>query len=135
VPHGPVQLKTHAMIEPLAAILLIVAPWLIGFNDIESCTIASVVVGAVMLLSGMTTRWRYSVAKLVPLRTHYMTDLLLGVVLIATPFVAGASDRGDATRFLVIMGVLELMVAVTTNWDQREEVVRTARSGATSTAR
>jgi hypothetical protein len=69
----------------------------------------------------MTTRWRYSIVKLIPLRTHFMTDLLLGVALIVTPFIAGVSDRGDATRFMVIVGVLELLTALSTRWDEREE--------------
>jgi uncharacterized membrane protein HdeD (DUF308 family) len=126
----------HAAIEPLAAVLLIVAPWLFGFNDIESCTIASVVIGAVMLVSGMITRWRYSLLKLMSLRSHFATDVLLGIVLIVTPFVAGASDRGDATRFLVIMGALELLTALSTNWDQREEfAVNRGTGGGTATAR
>jgi hypothetical protein len=112
----------HAAIEPIAAVLLIAGPWLFGFNDVESCTIVSVVVGAAMLLSGMMTRWRFSLVKLIPLRTHFATDLILGVVLIAAPFVAAASDRGDATRFLVILGAIELLTALGTNWDEREEV-------------
>jgi SPW repeat len=122
MPHGPLPLRTHAAMEPLVAIVLIAGPWIFGFNDIESCTIVSVAVGAIMLVSGMVTRWRLSLVKLLSLRTHFATDLLLGVVLVLTPFVAGASDRGDATRFLVIMGVLELLTALSTNWDAREEV-------------
>jgi hypothetical protein len=110
------------MIEPLAAIVLIVGPWLFGFNDIESLTILSVAVGAAMLLSGSVTRWRWSLAKLIPLREHFMTDLLLGIVLIASPFVADWSMRGDATRFLVIMGVLELLATTLTRWDPAEEL-------------
>jgi predicted cobalt transporter CbtA len=132
MPHGPLSLRTHALMEPIAAIVLIVGPWLFGFDDIESCTIVSVVVGAVMLVAGMVTRWRYSLLKLLTLRSHLATDIILGVVLIVAPFLAGASDRGDATRFLVIMGALELVTALSTNWDQREQfaVRRDTRGGA-----
>jgi hypothetical protein len=122
MPRGPIPLRFHAALEPIAAIVLLVGPWLFGFNDVQSCTVVSVVVGALVLMAGLTTRWRMSLVKLVPLKTHFMTDLLLGVVLIAAPFVLGDSDRGDATRFLVILGALELMTALGTNWDLREEV-------------
>jgi hypothetical protein len=111
----------HALAEPFVAAFLIAAPWIFGFDDISSCTTVSVVVGAVMLVAGMSTRWRYSMVKLIPLRTHFMTDLLLGAALIVTPFIAGVSDRGDATRFMVIMGALELLTALGTRWDEREE--------------
>jgi hypothetical protein len=122
MPRGPIALRMHALMEPVAAIVLIAGPWLFGFNDIESLTIVSVAAGAVMLLSGGMTRWRWSMAKVIPLREHFMTDLLIGVVLILAPFVAGWSGRGDATRFLVIMGALELLTAALTDWDPVEEL-------------
>jgi uncharacterized membrane protein HdeD (DUF308 family) len=111
------------MVEPLVAIVLIVAPWLFGFDDVTSATVVSVAVGAAMLVGGLMTRWRYSLVKLIPLRVHFYWDLLLGVILIAAPFVLGDSDNGAATRFLVIVGVLELLTAVATDWDEREEVL------------
>jgi SPW repeat len=133
MPKGPIPLRIHALIEPVVGVLLIVAPWLFGFDDVGSSTAVSIVVGAIMLVSGATTRWRWSLVKLIPLRTHFMTDLALGVVLIVAPFVLGDSDRGDATRFLVIMGVLELVTAVSTRWDKREEVAPRAPTSADRT--
>ena len=131
MPNGPLPLKAHAALEPIVAIVLIAAPWIFGFNDVGSSTAVSIAVGVLMLISGMTTRWRLSIVKLIPLRTHFRMDLVLGVVLIVAPFVFGDSDRGDATRFLMIMGILELVTALGTRWDLREEVgsERTASSG------
>ena len=122
MPRGPIPLKAHAALEPFVAVLLIAAPWIFGFDDVKSATAVSIAVGVLMLISGMATRWRLSLVKLVPLRTHFRMDLIFGVVLIVAPFVFGDSDRGDATRFLVIMGILELLTAVSTRWDLREEV-------------
>jgi hypothetical protein len=111
------------------AILLIAAPWIFGFNDVSSATVVSIAAGVIVLITGMSTRWRLSLVKLIPLRTHFRMDLTLGALLIVAPFVLGDSDRGDATRFLVIMGVLEIATALSTRWDLREEV----GSGAAST--
>jgi hypothetical protein len=122
MPHGPLPLRAHQAIEPLAAVLLIAAPWIFGFSDNDTATTLSVIVGVVVLLTGMSTRWRMSLVKLIPLRTHFMMDLGVGIALIALPFIAGFSDHGGATRFFVIAGVLELGTAAMTNWDQREEV-------------
>src|SRR3954454_10170611 len=137
MPKGPIPLRVHAAIEPIVAIVLIAAPWIFGFNDVGSSTAVSIVVGVLMLISGMSTRWRYSVVKLIPLRTHFRMDLVLGVVLIVAPFVFGDSDRGDATRFLVVMGILELATALGTRWDLREEVAprASARTGRATQAR
>src|SRR4051812_30566155 len=133
MPKGPLPLKAHAALEPIVAIVLIAAPWIFGFDDVGSATAVSIAVGVLLLISGMTTRWRLSLMKLIPLRTHFRIDLVLGMVLIVAPFVFGDSDRGDATRFLVIAGVLEMLTALGTNWDEREEVA-TARGSRTSTA-
>jgi SPW repeat len=133
MPRGPIPLTVHAAIEPFIAVLLIAAPWIFGFNDVGSATAVSIIVGALMLISGMSTRWRLSLVKLIPLRTHFRMDLVLGVVLIVAPFVFGDSDRGDATRFLVIMGALELLTALATRWDLREETAERAPAGSTRT--
>ena len=122
MPRGPLPLRAHQMIEPFAAILLIAAPWIFGFSDNDTATTLSVVVGVIVLLTGMSTRWRLSLVKLIPLRTHFMMDLGVGVALIALPFIAGFSDHGGATRFFVIAGVLELGTALMTRWDERVQV-------------
>jgi hypothetical protein len=122
MPRGPLPLRAHQAIEPFAALLLIAAPWIFGFSDNDTATTISVIAGVVVLLTGMSTRWRMSVVKLIPLRTHFMLDVGLGIALIAIPFVAGFSDHGGATRFFVIAGLLELGTALITRWDQREEV-------------
>jgi hypothetical protein len=133
MPRGPLPLRAHQAIEPFAALILIAAPWIFGFSDNDTATTISVIAGVLVLLTGMTTRWRMSIAKLIPLRTHFMMDVGLGIALIAIPFIAGFSDDGGATRFFVIAGVLELGTALMTNWDLREEVgtARATRTAAT----
>ena len=121
MPRGPLPLRAHQAIEPFMALLLIAAPWIFGFSDNDTATTISVIAGVVLLLTGMSTRWRMSVVKLIPLRTHFMMDVGLGIALIAIPFIAGFSDDGGATRFFVIAGALELGTALMTRWDQREE--------------
>ena len=73
-----------------------------------------------MLIAGSMTDWRLSIAQVIPLRIHMMTDLLLGAVLILAPFVLGFNDQGGATRFTVIAGVLEILTALATRWDPIE---------------
>jgi SPW repeat len=119
---GPIPLNVHAALEPLIAVIIAAAPWIFGFSDTDTATTLSVIIGVIVLVTGMSTRWRMSVVKLIPLRTHFMMDLGVGIALIVLPFVAGFSDHGGATRFFVIAGVLELGTALMTRWDRREEV-------------
>src|SRR5215212_4378692 len=134
MPRGPLPLSAHQAIEPIAALILIAAPWIFGFSDNDTATTLSVIIGVLVLLTGMTTRWRMSLVKLIPLRTHFMMDLAVGIALIVLPFIAGFSDEGGPTRFVVIAGVLELGTALMTRWDLREEV-GTARSSTRAATR
>jgi hypothetical protein len=118
---GPLTLRIHAMLEPLVGLIFIAAPWLFGFSDADDATTVSIVLGALVLLTGLTTRWRMGIVKLLSLGAHRMMDMLVALVAIVSPFVLGFSDNGAATRFLIIMGVLELGATLMTRWDERDE--------------
>jgi hypothetical protein len=117
---GPIPLNAHAALEPLIAIVIIAAPWIFGFSDADDAKAVCIAVGVIMLIAGSMTDWRLSLARVIPLRVHMMTDLLLAAVLILSPFVLGFSDNGGATRFTVIAGVLEALTALATRWDPAE---------------
>jgi len=114
---GFIPVDVHAAIEPIIAIILIAAPWIFGFSDVHSATVISIIVGAVMLLSGAMTQWRLALVRVIPLRVHFMTDLVLGAVLIVVPFIFGFSSSGAATRFMIIVGALEMVTALSTRWE------------------
>jgi hypothetical protein len=127
------------MIEPVVGLLFIAAPWIFGFSDASDATTVSIVLGALVLLTGLTTRWRMGVVKMLSLGAHRTMDLLVALVAIVSPFVLGFSDNGAATRFLIIMGALEAGTALMTRWDPRDEFVvdtpRTTRGRDTGMAR
>jgi hypothetical protein len=132
MPRGPIPLNTHAMLEPLMALLIIASPWLFGYSEVDEATTLAVIVGVVMLLAGSMTRWRYSLMKLIPLRIHFMTDLAIAALLILSPFIFGFSDEGGATRFMIIVGALEALTALGTRWEPEEtESGSSGRSAAT----
>jgi hypothetical protein len=112
---GPIPLELHAMIEPFIGVLFILAPFVLDFDHSSARTL-SIVVGVVILLSGMMTRWRLSLVKLIPLRVHFMTDVLIGIVCIAAPFALGFSDETAPLIFFLVMGLGELGAAFGTAW-------------------
>jgi SPW repeat len=110
------------------AILIIASPWIFGFSDISDAKTVAIVVGVGMLLSGLMTQWRYSLAKLIPLSMHFATDLLLGAVLVLSPFVLGFDDNGGATRWAIIVGAIELITALGTRWEHEDTDARVGRT-------
>jgi len=113
---GPISLTLHSMLEPLIAALLIAAPFLFGFSDQGAPTAVSIVVGVAVLVVGMSTRWRLSLVKAIPISVHLTIDLIVGALLIAAPFLFGFSDDGGPTAFFLIVGVGELLAALGTRW-------------------
>lgn len=117
---GPIPLNMHAALEPLIALVIAAAPWLFGFSETDSATVICVAVGVTMLIAGSLTDWRLSLMRVIPLRMHLATDLLLGALLILSPLVFGFADEGGPTRFMVVAGVLEVLTALMTRWDRTE---------------
>jgi len=80
------------MVEPIIGLIFILAPLDPRLRS-QLREDVSIVVGVMILLSGMSTRWRLSVVKLIPLRVQHMTDVLIGIVCLVAPFVLGFSDE------------------------------------------
>jgi hypothetical protein len=120
--HRFIPVRVHAMVEPLIAILLIAGPWIFGFSDADDATIVSIAAGVVVLVVGQTTRWRLSLLKIIPLRTHAYMDMMLGVVLIVLPFLLGYSDQTGALILHLVLGVGEIGAALMTDWRTEDEV-------------
>lgn len=113
---GPIPLTLHAASEPFLVALLIAAPFLFGFSDESAPTALSIVAGIVILIVSMSTQWKLSLVKVIPVEVHAMLDLGLGAFLIASPFIFGFSDIGSATAFFIVFGVLEILATLATAW-------------------
>jgi hypothetical protein len=125
----PIPLGVHAMAEPLLALLLVLAPFLFGFSDVDSATAISILAGVALLVVGMSTNWRLSLFNLIPLPIHAMLDIGMGVFLIASPFLFGFSDEAAPTVFFVLFGLTEVLASLGTRWSHAEDVGLEERSG------
>lgn len=119
---GFIPLAVHAMTEPVMALVLILAPFVLGFSDNDTATTVSIAAGVIVLLTGMSTRWSLSLVKLIPLDVHRILDLGLGVLLILSPFVLGFSDESTPTIFLIVIGLGEIVAALATNWHPEDDL-------------
>jgi hypothetical protein len=113
---GPIPLAVHALLEPLVAALLIAAPFLFGFSGESAPTAISIVLGIMVLLVGMSTRWRISLVKVIPIPAHLIFDLATAALLVVSPFLFTFSDESAPTAFFIVLGVLELLAALGTRW-------------------
>ena len=112
---GPIPLLAHGVVEYLAAAVLIVAPFVLGF-DSGSATALSIVLGVVILAIAAATDGPTSLINQIPRPAHVALDYVLVVVLIALPFLAGFSDETAPTALFIVLGVAHLLVTIGTRF-------------------
>jgi hypothetical protein len=117
---GPISLDVHGALEPTIAAVFIAAPFVLGFDD-GNAKWLSIGIGIAILLSGMMTKWRVSVVKVISLRAHYALDVVVGVLCLVAPFAFGFSDETAALVFFLVMGLGEFGAIIATGWDPDPE--------------
>jgi hypothetical protein len=117
---GPIPRFAHGVIEYIAAVALIAAPFVLSF-DSNSAIAASLIVGVLVLIVAACTDGPTSLVNQIPLAVHFTLDWILALALIALPFVAGFSDETNPTVFFLALGVLHLLVTIGTRFRPRED--------------
>jgi hypothetical protein len=113
---GPISLTMHAAAEPLLAALLIAAPFLFAFSGRGAPTAVAIVGGIAVLIIAMSTDWRLSLIRAIPVPAHIALDFVVAGLLIASPFLFGFSQDGTPTAFFIIVGVVQLLAVLGTRW-------------------
>ena len=102
--------KIHGVIDYLAAIALVVAPFLLGFSG--TALILSVAAGAALFAYSLLTSYSLSARKAIPFGVHLVIDFIAGIAFVAAPLVLGFTGL-VATYFYVMGGAVILVVLLT----------------------
>jgi hypothetical protein len=120
---GPVPAFVHGVVEYLAALLFIAAPFIFTFDE-DVATAVSLIVGVLLLIIAASTAWRTGFTNSIPIQAHAMLDYVLAIFLIASPFVLGFSDDGTAAAFFIVVGVIHLLLTIATRFVSDEQPAR-----------
>ena len=101
----------HGILDYASAIVLIALPWILDWPD--SARWVMTILGVGVIAYSLITDYEQSVAKILPMTGHLALDAMGGLVLIATPFIAGIDDNTVVT-IMVILGLFELGAAAVT---------------------
>lgn len=112
---GPIPAFVHGVIEYVAGVLFIAAPFLFGF-DAAAAVALSVVLGVVVMVVAALTEGPTGLIREIPVSAHVVIDFALAAVLVAAPFLFGFSDEGAPTAFFIILGVIHLLVTIATRF-------------------
>ena len=98
--------SVHGVIDLLMAIVLIVSPWLFGFDNVESAKWVPIVLGIGLIVYSLLTNYELGMARLIPMPIHLGLDILSGIVLAVSPWLFGFAD--DIWWPHVVFGLIEI---------------------------
>jgi len=98
--------RIHGMLDYGMGVLLMVAPWLLGFADGGPEQWVPVILGASVIVYSLLTNYELGVARVIPMPVHLWIDVAGGVVLAASPWIFGFADEIWWPH--VVLGVLEI---------------------------
>jgi hypothetical protein len=105
----------HAIADYAVGIALIAVALLVHASG--KATAAGVVIGAVILVVSLLTRYPLGLIKVLPFKVHSAADYLAVVLLVASPFVLSFTKSDHAlTVVYIAAGVAVLGVSLVTNY-------------------
>ena len=104
--------KFHAVLDYITGILLIAAPWLFNFNDIEAAKWSAIAVGALILIMSFITDYEGGGKKMLSMNTHLTMDVIAGIFLAASPWIFNFNEEVYLPHLIV--GILEIGAGIFT---------------------
>ncbi len=107
--------SVHRSLDMLAVICFLGAPILLGLTG--TAALVSYALAAIHVLVTLSTKFPDTGHKPLSLRNHGVIELVVGVALIALPWLAGWD--GVARTYYVTAGVIILIVCATSNYGRQ----------------
>ena len=104
--------KFHAVLDYFSVMILLTAPWLFNFSDSTAATATAVFAGVLILIMSLMTNYEGGFVRNIPMSVHLNVDVVLGVILAASPWIFGFSDLVYLPH--LIMGVLAILAGTMT---------------------
>ena len=110
----------HAIADYAVGLSLIIVAIAVGGSGAAVAT--GVVVGAVVLIVSMLTKYPLGVKKVLPFTIHSGGDYLAAALLLIAPFALDfSSTDAGLTAFYIVAGVAVLLVSLITNYQYSEK--------------
>ena len=104
--------RVHGALDYLMGLLLLVAPYLLGFADGTAAQYVPQALGVAMLGASLLTDYELGLVRVIPMPMHLLLDLASGALLAASPWLFGFADRLFWPH--LILGLLEIGSALMT---------------------
>jgi hypothetical protein len=111
---GSVPLVFHGLLEYGVGVLLIASSSLFSFDSTPRAV--GILLGAAVLVLSAVSDLPTALMRRVPLGSHVVLDYVIGVLLVASPFLFSFSDDEGALAFFIFMGLGYLILTAVTRF-------------------
>lgn len=105
--------RIHGVLDYAVGVLLIAAPFLLGFANGGPEMWVPIILGAGAILYSLFTNYELGVVRAIPMPVHLAFDVVAGVFLAASPWLLGYANEVYLPHLLV--GLLEIGAGVMTH--------------------
>src|SRR5688572_946699 len=77
--------KIHGVVDYVGGAALVALPWILGISQYSSTTWIFSILGIISIIYSLFTRYESGYVGLISMRTHLWLDILVGLLLIASP--------------------------------------------------
>ena len=82
-----ISTKIHGALDYLTGIILILAPWILGFSGGGPAQMVLVLVGILIIGMALVTNYEFGIIKKIPMAIHLVIDAITGIFLIMSPWL------------------------------------------------
>lgn len=84
----------HGLLDYITGIILILAPNLFSFEDLnEPAVTVARVFGVIFVVQALLTNYELGIFRVIPLRLHLFDDFVMSIILAASPWIFGFYGR------------------------------------------
>ena len=118
--------RLHGGADYLVGIVLILAPYLLGFADGGPAQYIPQILGAGAIVYSLLTAYELGAVKLIPMPVHLGLDFLSGAFLLVSPWLFGFASEVFWPH--VIFGLVEIGASLTTETRPRQGTAAPAQT-------
>jgi len=111
----PINRKVHGIFDHLFVVVFIIAPSIFSFSS--SVAIVSYILAGIFLVVAILTDFNLGVLDLVPVETHRLGGLFIGIVLALYAFFPAVSNEFAASLFFTGIAYVIILVNVFTDFN------------------
>jgi len=106
--------RIHAVTDYVMAAVLILTPFVFMFAEHEAARWVLIYAGVVTFVASLLTHDELGMACAIPMPAHLGFDILVGAIVIASPWLFGFADVIWLPH--VILGAIKILLALATRW-------------------